>query len=110
VFIKPRVLDEVFTTWICYPVQLRPELGWSRRELQMHLEDSGIFTRVIMSGHTALQPMMEKVKFRVDPEGCPNAERVMRHGLMLPCHPTMTLEDCQYLYQTLDDFIAMQRA
>jgi hypothetical protein len=35
----------------------------------------------------------------VDPEGCPNAERVMRHGLMLPCHPTMTVEDCQYVYQ-----------
>ena len=62
-----------------------------------------------MSGHTALQPMMNKVKYRVDPEGCPNAERVMRHGLMLPCHPTMTLEDCRYLYQTIDDFIALQR-
>ena len=109
IFVKPLVLDEVFTAWICYPVQLRPELGWSRRELQRHLEDSGIFTRVIMSGHTALQPMMNKVKYRVDPEGCPNAERVMRHGLMLPCHPTMTLEDCRYLYQTIDDFIALQR-
>lgn len=109
VFIKTRVPPEVFTTWICYPVQIRPELGWSRRALQMHLEDSGIFTRVIFSGHAALQPMMHKVNYRVDPEGCPNAEQVMRHGLMLPCHPTMTLEDCQYLYQTLDDFIEARR-
>lgn len=110
IFIPARVHPEVFTTWICYPVMLRPELGWSRRELQMHLEDHGIFTRVIFSGHSALQPMLEDVEFRVDPEGCPNAEQVMRHGLMLPCHPTMTLEDCQYLYQTLDDFIALQRS
>ena len=110
VFIKTRVHPGVFTTWICYPVQLRPELGWSRRALQMHLEEAGIFTRVIFSGHAALQPMMHKVKFRVDAFGCPNAERVMRHGLMLPCHPTMTAEDCAYLYQTLDDFIAKQRA
>ena len=109
VFIKAKVHPDVFTTWICYPVQLRPELGWSRRALQMHLEDNGIFTRVIFSGHVALQPMMHKVKYRVDPQGCPNAERVMRHGLMLPCHPTMTLEDCRYLYQTIDDFIALQR-
>ena len=109
VFVKTRVHADVFTTWICYPVQLRPELGWSRRALQMHLEEAGIFTRVIFSGHAALQPMMHKVKFRVDAGGCPNAERVMRHGLMLPCHPTMTEEDCSYLYQTLDDFIALQR-
>lgn len=110
VFIKTRVHPEVFTTWICYPVQLRAELGWSRRSLQIHLEEAGIFTRVIFSGHAALQPMMHKVKYRVDVGGCPNAERVMRHGLMLPCHPTMSSEDCEYLYQTLDEWVAMQRA
>jgi len=110
VFIKARVHPDVFTTWICYPVMLRPELGWSRRALQIHLEEAGIFTRVIFSGHAALQPMMKDVAYRVDPQGCPNAERVMRHGLMLPCHPTMTVEDCQYLYQVLDEFIALQRA
>jgi CDP-6-deoxy-D-xylo-4-hexulose-3-dehydrase len=107
-FIKTRVHPDVFTTWICYPVQLRAELGWSRRELQRHLEDAGIFTRVIFSGHAARQPMMNGVEFRVDSTGCPNAEQVMRNGLMLPCHPTMTIEDCEYLYQVLDDFIEKQ--
>lgn len=109
-FIKPRVSDDVFTTWICYPMMLRPELGWSRRKLQEHLEDAGIFTRVIFSGHVALQPMMKGTEFRLDPAGYPNAEKVMRHGLMLPCHPTMTEEDCQYLYQVLDEFIEQQKA
>ena len=87
VFINTRVHPDVFTTWICYPVMLRPELGWSRRALQVHLEEAGIFTRVIFSGHAALQPMMKDVAYRVDAGGCPNAERVMRHGLMLPCQP-----------------------
>lgn len=109
-FIKPRVSDDVFTTWICYPMMLQPELGWSRRALQEHLENAGIFTRVIFSGHVALQPMMKDVEFRLDPTGYSNAEKVMRHGLMLPCHPTMTEEDCQYLYQVLDEFIEQQRA
>ena len=109
VFIPARVHPEVFTTWICYPVMLRAEMGWSRRELQIHLEDAGIFTRVIFSGDAVRQPMMKGIEYRVDSEGCPNAEQVMRHGLMLPCHPTMTLDDCEYLYQVLDEFIAMQR-
>ncbi len=108
-FIKARVHPDVFTTWICYPVQLRPELGWSRRALQVHLEEAGIFTRVIFSGHAARQPMMKGVEYRVDPAGCPNADQVMRNGLMLPCHPTMNIEDCQYLYQVLDEFIEKQR-
>jgi len=106
-FVKPRVHDEVFTTWICYPIMVQPSSGLNRRKLQVHLEEAGIFTRVIFSGHAALQPMMDKVEYRVDKGGCPNAELVMRHGLMLPCHPTMTQEDCQYLYQVLDEFIAL---
>lgn len=109
VFIKPRLLDNVDTTWICYPVQLRPELGWSRRELQVHLEEAGIFTRVIFSGNATRQPMMRGVEYRADSEGYPAADQVMEHGLMLPCHPTMTEEDCQYLYQVLEEFIHARR-
>ncbi len=105
VFIKPKVLDGVVTTWICYPVQLRPELGWSRRELQLHLEEAGIFTRVIFSGNVMRQPMMRGVTYRGDPDDCPHADQIMQHGLMLPCHPTMSDEDCAYLYQTLEEFI-----
>ena len=33
----------------------------------------------------------------------------MRHGTMLPCHPTMTDDDCEYLYETLEGFIAKMR-
>jgi CDP-6-deoxy-D-xylo-4-hexulose-3-dehydrase len=109
VFVKARVHPDCFTTWICYPVQLRPELGWSRRELQIHLEDCGIFTRVIFSGNATRQPMMKGVEYRVDPEGYPNADQVMEHGLMLPCHPTMTMDDCEYLYEVLEEFIAKRR-
>lgn len=109
IFIPARLLPEVETTWICYPVQLRPELGWSRRELQVHLEEAGIFTRVIFSGNITRHPMMKGVNYRTDPEGYPVADQIMEHGLMLPCHPTMTEEDNAYLYQTLEDFIALQR-
>ena len=91
-------------------MQLRPELNWSRRALQVHLEDAGIFTRVIMSGNITRQPMMKAVEHRSDPRGYPMADQVMEQGLMLPCHPTMTAEDCGYLYEVLEEFIAAQRA
>lgn len=110
IFITPRILDGVVTTWICYPVQLRPELGWSRRSLQVYLEDNGIFTRVIFSGNAVRQPMMKGVEHRAPAEGMPAADQVMQYGLMLPCHPTMTEEDCAYLYEVLDEWIAEQRA
>ena len=109
VFVKAKLLDEVKTSWICYPVQLRPELGWSRRDLQVHLEDEGIFTRVIFSGNITRHPMMKGVEYRAAPGGFPIADQIMEQGLMLPCHPTMTDEDCEYLYQVLEEWIEKQR-
>ncbi|MFT5605418.1 MAG: CDP-6-deoxy-D-xylo-4-hexulose-3-dehydrase [Paracoccaceae bacterium] len=109
IFITPRILDGVVTTWICYPIQLRPELNWNRRSLQIYLEDNGIFTRVIFSGNAVRQPMMKGVEHRAPAEGMPAADQVMQYGLMLPCHPTMTEEDCAYLYEVLEEWIAQQR-
>jgi CDP-6-deoxy-D-xylo-4-hexulose-3-dehydrase len=108
-FIAPRQRDDTTTTWINYPVQLRPELGWSRRALQEHLEAHGIVTRTIFSGNITRQPMMRGVEYRIDPRGYPVADQIMMHGVCLPCHPTMTEEDCTYLYEVLDKFVLAQR-
>ncbi len=105
-FILPRILDETETTWLCYPIQIRPETGWSRRKLQIQLEDSGIMSRVVFSGNITRHPMLRGHEYRVHPDGLANADRIMEHGIMLPCHPTMTREDCDYLYQVIEDFIA----
>ncbi|WP_157217430.1 DegT/DnrJ/EryC1/StrS family aminotransferase [Flavisphingomonas formosensis] len=109
VFIMPTLLDGVETTWINYPLQLRPETGWSRRELQEHLEAHGIVTRTIFSGNITRQPMMRGVDYRADPAGYPVADQIMRHGVCLPCHPTMTDEDCDYLYGVLRKFVDARR-
>jgi dTDP-4-amino-4,6-dideoxygalactose transaminase len=49
--------------------------------------------------------MMRDREYRVGPAGLATADTIMTHGIMLPCHPTMTREDCDYLYQTIQDFI-----
>lgn len=104
-FIAPTLIDDAETTWICHPIQIRPETGWSRKKLQIHLEDNGIFSRVIFSGNITRHPMMKGRDYRVHPDGLPNCDQIMQYGIMLPCHPTMTDEDCEYIYQTLTDFI-----
>jgi CDP-6-deoxy-D-xylo-4-hexulose-3-dehydrase len=105
-FIPPRIVPEAETTWLCCPIQLRPETGWSRRKLQLQLEDSGITSRVIFSGNITRHPMLRGHEYRVDEHGLAACDQIMEHGIMLPCHPTMSREDCEYLYQVLEDFIA----
>jgi CDP-4-dehydro-6-deoxyglucose reductase, E1 len=109
IFIAPRQRDGIFTTWINYPLQIRPETGWSRRSLQVHLEAHGVVTRTIFSGNITRQPMMREVEYRAAPEGYPVADQIMLNGVCLPCHPTMTDEDCAYLYEVLEKWIGEQR-
>ena len=104
-FIVPSMLQETETTWICYPLQIRPETGWSRKKLQTHLEDNGVFSRVIFSGNITRHPMMKDREFRVHPNGLANCDQIMENGIMLPCHPTMTDDDRAYIEQVLEDFV-----
>jgi len=104
-FIVPTMLQETETTWICYPLQIRPETGWSRKKLQTHLEDNGVFSRVIFSGNITRHPMMKDKEFGVHPNGLANCDQIMENGIMLPCHPTMTDDDCAYVEQVLEDFV-----
>ena len=104
-FVLPTIIENTQTTWLCYPIQLRPETGWSRRKLQVQLEDSGITSRVIFSGNITRHPMLRGYEYRLHPDGLGGCDQIMEHGIMLPCHPTMTREDCEYLYQVICDFI-----
>lgn len=104
-FIVPTLLPETETTWICFPVQINPSTGWQRKRLQMHLEDNGVFSRVIFSGNITRHPMLAGRDYRVHPAGLGNCDQIMEHGVMLPCHPTMTETDCAYVEQVLRDFI-----
>jgi len=104
-FIVPTTLPQTETTWICYPLQIRPETGWSRKALQVHLEDNGVFSRVIFSGNITRHPMLKGRDFRVHPAGLANADQIMEFGIMLPCHPTMTDEDCAYVQQLITQFV-----
>ena len=104
-FILPTILPDTETTWLCYPIQLRPETEWSRRKLQIQLEDSGVMSRVIFSGNITRHPMLNGLEYRVHAAGLATCDQIMEHGIMLPCHPTMTRDDCEYLYQVIGDFI-----
>ena len=104
--VLPRILPDTETTWLCYPIQIRPETGLGRRRFQRTLEDAGIMCRVIFSGNITRHPMMDGKSYRVHPDGLANCDRIMEQGVMLPCHPTLTREDCDYVYEVIAEFLA----
>ena len=61
---------------------------------------------MIFSGNITRHPMLKNQEYRIQKDGLAACDQIMENGIMLPCHPTMTREDCEYVYQVLEDFIA----
>ena len=60
--------------------------------------------RVIFSGNITRHPMMNGKTYRIHPDGLGACDTIMEHGVMLPCHPTMSREDCNYVYEVISEF------
>jgi CDP-6-deoxy-D-xylo-4-hexulose-3-dehydrase len=82
-FIPPRQLEGLHTAWLAYPFLIHPNAGFTRSDLQPHLEGLGIDTRTVWTGNAARQPMMKGVEFRQPPDGLPNADHVMAAGMLV---------------------------
>jgi CDP-6-deoxy-D-xylo-4-hexulose-3-dehydrase len=106
VFVPPRQLEGLVTAWLCYPFLVGEDAGFTRPDLQEHLEANGVDTRTIWSGNVTRHPMMRGVTYREPDDGLPNSDRVMERGLLLPCSHGLTQSDIDYVCSLLDEFVS----
>jgi CDP-6-deoxy-D-xylo-4-hexulose-3-dehydrase len=106
VFVLPRTLEGLETGWHMFPILIRPESGVRRADFQQHMESHGIDTRMVWTGNAMRQPAFKGIPHRAPAGGCPNADRVMEQGLVLPSNHGMTDEDVDYIGETVDAFLA----
>ena len=105
VFEPPRQLEGLDTAWLAFPFVIRPECGVVRSVFQSGLEARGIDTRMVWTGNVVRQPMMRGVEFRADPDGYPNADRVMEHALLLPSNHFMSDDDVDFVCEAIADVV-----
>ncbi len=94
--VMPRQMPEARTGWLAFPLTVRETAPFTRRDLQIYLENCGIQTRVVFTGNIMRQPCMAGIPAHVSPDGYPIADAVMRGGILLACHHG--LEDAQIDY------------
>lgn len=95
-FLLPRQQVDSVTGWLAFAVVVRDEAPFTRRELQIFLEQQGIQTRTVFTGNILRQPGFAGVERRESETGYPNADRVMRGGMLIGCHHG--LDDAQIEY------------
>jgi CDP-4-dehydro-6-deoxyglucose reductase, E1 len=106
VFTLPRLTPGVTTGWHMFPVLIDGGAGFTRGEFQQWMESHGVDTRMVWTGNAARQPAFRDRPHRVPPGGLPNADRVMEWGVVLPNNHSMTDDDCAYIGECVDGFLA----
>ncbi|HTH27385.1 MAG TPA: DegT/DnrJ/EryC1/StrS family aminotransferase [Sphingobium sp.] len=109
-FILPGQLPESRTGWLAFPLTIRPDAPFSRRDLQIYLERHDVQTRVVFTGNVLRQPAMANVEHRAAPGGYPVADSVMRGGMLLACHHGLTDAQIDYVHSSFADFAKQFRS
>lgn len=107
-FSLPRQNRDARTPWLAFPLVVSESAPFSRRELQIWFEERGVQTRVIFTGNVLRQPAFEHVEHRADRGGYPNADAVMRGGILLGCHQSMSEEGLDHIMATFEEFASTQ--
>ena len=104
-FINPLETEFSETAWLAFPIQLKENIPFSRKDFMIFLEKRNIQTRVVFTGNINRQPGFNNINKIIVEEGYPNADYVMRNGVLLPLHHGMTEEMFVKLHSTIELFL-----
>lgn len=94
------------TAWLAFPILIKKEAPFSRRQFQIYLEERNIQTRVVFTGNILKQPMCKNIEKRVCPNGYPNSDAVMQRGVLLPIHHGLSETMFQRFHATIAEFVS----
>ncbi len=104
-FILPKQLPGSRSGWLAYPITIKDQAPFSRTQMQIFLEKKNIQTRVVFTGNILRQPGFRKIKCKKNKHGYPEADKVMKKGILLACHHGLTNKMIKHIHTTIDEFI-----
>ena len=105
-FNLPEMYDGIITPWLAFPLVIKKNKFFSRKQLQIFFEKNNIQTRTIFTGNILKQPVMKKKKYRYFKNCNKVADDVMKNGILLGCHHGMSVKDVNYICNIFDKFIS----
>ncbi|HVM73371.1 MAG TPA: aminotransferase class I/II-fold pyridoxal phosphate-dependent enzyme [Candidatus Paceibacterota bacterium] len=105
-FVLPIQDPRAKTSWLAYPLTIRPGAPFTRMEITRYLEEHNIQTRPIFTGNILRQPAFSELSKSVKRDRFPVADDVMRNGFLIGCHHGFGDVEREYLEESvLSDFL-----
>lgn len=104
-FILPNQLPNSRTGWLAFAVTIRDTAPFIRRDLQIFLEKRNIQTRTVFTGNILRQPGFKNAAHKAAKNGYPEADRVMRGGMLMACHHGLNDEQINHMMESVTEFM-----
>lgn len=105
-FELPKENPKADTCWLAYPLLVKKDAPFSRRDLVIFLEENGIQTRPLFTGNVLRQPAFKKLIRHQKAKSFPVADKVMKGSLVIGCHHGMDKEQMDYVHDKFEEFIS----
>jgi CDP-6-deoxy-D-xylo-4-hexulose-3-dehydrase len=104
-FILPKQLPGSRTGWLAFAVTIRESAPFIRRDMQIFLEKRNIQTRTVFTGNILRQPGFKQYNTRISAAGYPEADKVMRGGMLLACHHGLNEAQISHVMESVSEFM-----
>jgi CDP-6-deoxy-D-xylo-4-hexulose-3-dehydrase len=89
--------------WFAFPITVRPDAPFTRRDLTGWLEGRNIETRFMFAGNITRQPGYRHIRHRTVGD-LPNSDLVMRSAFFIGVYPGLDDARLTYIQEAFDDF------
>ena len=103
--VTPEQTKNSESAWLAYPIIIKEEAPFSRRDFQIYLEKRNIQTRTVFSGNITRQPGFKNIEMKISQDGLNNADNVMKGGVLLACHHGLTEEMFAHMHEICETFL-----
>ncbi|MDO8568839.1 MAG: lipopolysaccharide biosynthesis protein RfbH [Dehalococcoidales bacterium] len=107
-FVLPEWDKKAEPSWFAFPLTVRPEAKFSRRELLEFLEKANIETRLLFAGNIVRQPAFRNVKCRVS-GSLVNSDLVMANTFFIGVYPGISDEAIDYILAKFKEFLESRK-
>lgn len=104
-FEPPRQTPLTRTSWLAFPLTIRPKAPFSRLEIVKFLEKRNIQTRPVFTGNVLRQPAFKHLAVKNLERKYPAAERIMKNSFLVGCHQGLGARHLAYLKNAFNEFL-----
>ena len=108
-FKLPETYPDVKTPWLAFPLVIKTNNKFDRKQMQIFYEKNNVQTRTIFTGNILRQPIMKNLKYKSHKKTAFVADDVMKNGILLGCHQGLTFKELNYICTTFKKFAKLKK-